>query len=62
MLILDGNEDVVSKKGLFMKAWNEDYKGIVEYRPNYVLTGVDAATLTAKFETCRTTSRPTCST
>jgi NADPH-dependent 2,4-dienoyl-CoA reductase/sulfur reductase-like enzyme len=50
VLILDGNEDVVSKKGLFMKAWNEDYKGIVEYRPNHVLTGVDAATLTAKFE------------
>src|SRR4029453_2535763 len=24
VLILDGNEDVVSKKGLFMKAWNED--------------------------------------
>ncbi len=50
VLILDGNEDVQSKKGLFMKAWNEDYKGIVEYRPNYVLTGVDVATLTAKFE------------
>ena len=50
VLILDGNEDVVSKKGLFMKAWNEDYKGIVEYRPNYVLTGVDAPTLTARFE------------
>jgi sulfide dehydrogenase [flavocytochrome c] flavoprotein chain len=51
VLILDGNEDVVSKKGLFVKAWNEDYKGLVEYRPNYVLTGVDAATNTAKFET-----------
>jgi len=51
VLILDGNEDVVSKKGLFMKAWNEDYKGIVEYRPNYVLTGVDAGTMTMKFET-----------
>jgi NADPH-dependent 2,4-dienoyl-CoA reductase/sulfur reductase-like enzyme len=51
VLILDGNEDVISKKGLFIKAWNEDYKGIVEYRPNYVLTGVDVATLTAKFET-----------
>jgi len=50
VLILDGNEDVVSKKGLFMKAWNEDYKGIVEYRPNYVLTSVDAATMTAKFD------------
>jgi NADPH-dependent 2,4-dienoyl-CoA reductase/sulfur reductase-like enzyme len=51
VLILDGNEDVVSKKGLFMKAWGEDYKGIVEYRPNYVLTGVDANTMTMKFET-----------
>ena len=50
VLILDGNEDVVSKKGLFMKAWNEDYKGIVEYRPNHVLTDVDVATMTAKFE------------
>ncbi|HQR12870.1 MAG TPA: NAD(P)/FAD-dependent oxidoreductase [Casimicrobiaceae bacterium] len=51
VLILDGNEDVVSKKGLFTKAWNEDYKDIVEYRPNHVLTDVDVATLTARFET-----------
>ena len=51
VLILDGNEDVTSKKDLFKKAWNEDYKGIVEYRPNHVLTGVDVATLTARFET-----------
>ena len=51
VLILDGNEDVQSKKALFMSAWNEDYKGIVEYRPDYVLTDVDAATLTARFET-----------
>jgi sulfide dehydrogenase [flavocytochrome c] flavoprotein subunit len=51
VVILDGNEDVVSKKALFMKAWSEDYKGIVEYRPNCVLIGVDVATMTAKFET-----------
>jgi len=48
VLILDANEDVVSKKGLFMKAWSERYAGIVEYRPNSELTAVDAATLTAK--------------
>ena len=48
VLILDANEDVVSKKGLFMKAWSERYAGIVEYRPNCELTGVDATTLTAK--------------
>lgn len=48
VLILDANEDVVSKKGLFMKAWSERYPGIVEYRPNSELAEVDAGTLTAR--------------
>jgi sulfide dehydrogenase [flavocytochrome c] flavoprotein chain len=51
VLILDGNEDVQSKKALFMQAWSEDYQGIVEYRPDCVLTDVDPATRTARFET-----------
>jgi len=51
VLILDGNPDVTSKAGLFKKAWNEDYKGLVEYRNNHVATGVDAKTKTVKFET-----------
>ena len=50
VLILDANEDVVSKKGLFMTAWNGPYKGIVEYRPNSELVDVDARTLTAKLQ------------
>jgi NADPH-dependent 2,4-dienoyl-CoA reductase/sulfur reductase-like enzyme len=50
VLLLDGNGDVTSKGPLFKKAWAEEYKGIVEYRPNYVLTDVDVATRTAKFE------------
>ncbi|HET7031827.1 MAG TPA: NAD(P)/FAD-dependent oxidoreductase [Casimicrobiaceae bacterium] len=50
VLILDGNGDVTSKGPLFKKAWAEEYKGIVEYRPNYVLTDVDVATKTAKFD------------
>src|SRR5512143_3409241 len=50
VLILDGNGDVTSKGALFKKAWAEEYKGIVEYRPNHVLTDVDVATLTARFE------------
>ncbi len=50
VLILDANEDVQSKKGLFMKAWGEHYKGIVEYRPNHVISGLDANTKTLKFE------------
>ena len=51
VLILDGNEDVQSKKALFTRAWSEEYGGIVEYRPDHVLTGVDAGTRTARFET-----------
>ena len=50
VLILDANEDVQSKKGLFMKAWKDLYAGIVEYRPNHVITGLDANTQTLKFE------------
>lgn len=51
VLILDGNPDVTSKAGLFKRAWSENYKGIVEYRPNHVMTDVDWRAKTAKFET-----------
>jgi sulfide dehydrogenase [flavocytochrome c] flavoprotein chain len=50
VIILDANDDVVSKKGLFTAAWNGRYKGYVEYRPNSGLVDVDVATLTAKFD------------
>lgn len=48
VLILDSNDDIQSKKGLFTKAWQERYPGIVEYRPNSELLDVDAKTYTAK--------------
>lgn len=50
VLIVDANEEVTSKGPLFRKAWAEQYKGIVEYRPQHVTTAVDAATRTLKFE------------
>jgi sulfide dehydrogenase [flavocytochrome c] flavoprotein chain len=50
VLILDGNGDVTSKGPLFRKVWAEEYKGIVEYRSNHVLTDVDVAAKTAKFD------------
>ena len=50
VLVLDANEDVQSKKALFMAAWNGPYKGLVEYRPNSDLVDVDVQTLTAKLE------------
>ncbi len=49
VVILDANEDVQSKKGLFMRAWNEKYKGLVEYRNNQDLQDVDARTNTVRF-------------
>jgi len=51
VLILDGNEEVQSKKPLFTRAWAELYGGMVEYRPDYVLTAVDANSGVARFET-----------
>ncbi|HYD81624.1 MAG TPA: FCSD flavin-binding domain-containing protein [Paucimonas sp.] len=46
VLILDANEDVTSKAGLFKKVWAERYKGIVEYQPKFVAVDVDAASNT----------------
>jgi len=50
VLILDTNEEVQSKKNLFLAAWDGRYKGYVEYRPNSTLVDVDVATLTAKLD------------
>ena len=50
VVILDANEDVQSKKPLFMKAWADLYKGTLEYRPNSEVKEVDAATNTAVLE------------
>lgn len=50
VVILDANEDVQSKKALFMKAWADLYKGTLEYRPNSEVKEVDAATNTAVLE------------
>jgi sulfite dehydrogenase len=50
VVILDANEDVVSKKGLFTKAWTDLYKDIIEYRNNSEVKDVDVATNTAVLE------------
>ncbi|HSC01303.1 MAG TPA: FAD/NAD(P)-binding oxidoreductase, partial [Burkholderiaceae bacterium] len=50
VLVLDGNPEITSKKALFEKAFADHYKGIIEYRPNNELKGVDVATSTAKLE------------
>jgi sulfide dehydrogenase [flavocytochrome c] flavoprotein subunit len=47
VLILDANEDVVSKGALFKKIWATRYAGMVEYRPSFRTADVDAASRTA---------------
>lgn len=50
VLLLDANPDVTSKGPLFKKVWAEQYKGIIEYRPQHKAVAVDAKTKTIKFE------------
>jgi sulfite dehydrogenase len=50
VLVLDANEDIVSKKGLFTKAWADSYKGMIEYRPQSELRDVDVGNRTAILE------------
>ena len=50
MLILDANPDVTSKGPLFKKFWADNYKDIIEYRPQHKAVAVDARTSTVKFE------------
>ena len=50
LILLDANADIVAKKPLFMKAWNNYYKGILEYMPGKKVTAVDAAKKTLLVE------------
>jgi sulfide dehydrogenase [flavocytochrome c] flavoprotein chain len=55
VIVLDANPDIVSKKGLFSKVWETDYKAIIDYRPNSSIIDVDVATktVTTDFETVK---------
>ncbi len=46
VIALDTNSDIVSKKGLFMAAWDKHYKGMIEYRPSSKPVRIDAKTRT----------------
>ena len=50
ILVLDANPDLVSKKGLFLTAWNGLYKGMIEYRPNSEIADVDVKGMTVKLQ------------
>lgn len=50
ILVLDSNPDIVSKKGLFLAAWNGMYKGMIDYRPNSEIADVDVKGMTVKLQ------------
>ena len=50
VLILDANPDVTSKGPLFKKFWSDNYKDLIEFRPNHKVVAVDAKTNTLKFD------------
>jgi sulfide dehydrogenase [flavocytochrome c] flavoprotein subunit len=50
ILVLDSNPDITSKAGLFRAAWNGQYKGMIDYRPNSELVDVDVKTMTARLQ------------
>lgn len=50
VLILDANPDVVSKGALFKRVWAEQYRGIIEYRPQHKTVAVDPRAGVVKFE------------
>ena len=50
VLILDANPDVTSKGPLFKKAWAELYPGMVEYRAQQKVVGVDGKSRTLRFD------------
>jgi NADPH-dependent 2,4-dienoyl-CoA reductase/sulfur reductase-like enzyme len=55
VIVLDANAEIVSKKGLFTKVFNETYAGIVDYRANSMVTAVDVAakSVTTEFDTVK---------
>ncbi|MES2901991.1 MAG: NAD(P)/FAD-dependent oxidoreductase [Pseudomonadota bacterium] len=50
VLILDANDDVVSKGALFKRVWAQRYPGMIEYRPRFKAVEVDAASGTVVSE------------
>ena len=50
VIVLDANPEIVSKKSLFTKAFNEMYAGIIDYRASSALVRLDLANKTVHTE------------
>lgn len=43
VLVVDANSEVIAKRALFRKAWDELYPGIIDYLPDHALDDADLA-------------------
>lgn len=50
VIVLDANTEIISKKGLFAKVFNETYAGIIDYRPDNAISHINLATKTVSTE------------
>jgi sulfide dehydrogenase [flavocytochrome c] flavoprotein chain len=50
IIVLDTNPDIISKRGLFLAAWKELYKGMIEYRPSNEIVDVDVKGMTIRLQ------------
>jgi NADPH-dependent 2,4-dienoyl-CoA reductase/sulfur reductase-like enzyme len=53
VIVLDANPEIVSEAAHFQRAWDELYRGIVDYRPNAGVTGVEPGAARTDFETVK---------
>jgi sulfide dehydrogenase [flavocytochrome c] flavoprotein chain len=53
VLVLDANPDVTSKGALFKRAWEDLYKGTLEYRGNSKVVAVEAGAVRTEFDTVK---------
>ncbi len=50
VLLLDANPDVTSKGPLFKRAWEDLYKGMIDYHPNAKVVAVDGSSMSVRTE------------
>ena len=50
VIVLDANAEIISKKSLFAKVFNETYAGIIDYRPDNAISHINLATKTVSTE------------
>ena len=53
VIVLDANQEITSEAAHFQRAWDELYRGIVDYRPNSAVTGVEAGAARTDFESVK---------